>query len=124
MSDKNTETKNPYKNTFIGNWVGDKYENNSYLFFVITLFLIVTYFFSIGQDPILGDSLAFTVQAYNGFDFTTNATNHFLYSNFLALIHKIIPFINPHYLFVFISIIFSIGTLIGIKKFLDRKSVV
>jgi hypothetical protein len=95
-----------------------KYENNSYLFFVITLFLIVTYFFSIGQDPILGDSLAFTVQAYNGFDFTTNATNHFLYSNFLALTHKIISCINPHYLFVFISIIFSIGTLIGIKKFL------
>ena len=35
-----------------------KYENNSYLFFVITLFLIVTYFSSIGQDPILGDSFA------------------------------------------------------------------
>ncbi len=93
-----------------------KYDINSCVFFIIILFLTITYFFSLGKDPILGDGLVFTVQACNGYDFATNATNHFLYSNFLAVIHKIIPFINPHYLFVFSSILFSIGTLIVIKK--------
>ena len=92
-----------------------KYDINSCVFFIIILFLTITYFFSLGKDPILGDGLVFTVQACNGYDFATNATNHFLYSNFLAVIHKIIPFINPHYLFVVSSILFSIGTLIVIK---------
>jgi|GEM_PF-1010227 len=85
---------------------------------IYILIIFIIYVLSITSDPILGDSLVFTVQAYNGFDIATNATNHFLYSNFLALIHKIIPFTNPHYLFFFISIIFSIGSLIVIKKIL------
>lgn len=31
LTGKNSETKNPDTNAFIGNWVGDKHENNSYV---------------------------------------------------------------------------------------------
>lgn len=86
-----------------------------------SLFLFIfslIYIFSIGSDPILGDSLAFTVVASQGFDLATNATNHFLYINLLAILHKIFPFINPHYLFVGFSIGCSITTLFFLGKFL------
>lgn len=84
------------------------------LFFSFSLI----YIFSIGSDPILGDSLAFTVVASHGFDLASNATNHFLYINFLAILHKIFPFINPHYLFVGFSIVCSLATLFFLRKFL------
>ncbi|WHF50912.1 hypothetical protein QGN23_10790 [Chryseobacterium gotjawalense] len=86
---------------------------------VLLLFIfLLIYLFSIGPDPILGDSLAFTVVASKGFDLATNATNHFLYINSLAVLHKIVPFINPHYLFVGFSIGCSILTLYFLRKFL------
>ncbi|SDE00419.1 protein O-mannosyl-transferase family [Riemerella columbipharyngis] len=81
--------------------------------------IAIVYVFSIAKDPILGDSLAFSVQACKGFDIGTNATNHFLYSNFLALIFKLFPIsVNPHYIFTSVSILFSIATLWLIRKFL------
>lgn len=83
---------------------------------LILLFFLILYTVSVGPDPILGDSLAFTVIASKGFDLATNATNHFLYMNVLALLHKIIPFIDPHYLFVGISVMCSVLTLFFLKK--------
>jgi hypothetical protein len=85
---------------------------------LIILIFAFIYIFSVGPDPVLGDSLAFTIVASNGFDLATNATNHFLYINFLALSHKILPFINPHHLFVGISITCSLLTLIFLRRFL------
>lgn len=84
---------------------------------ILFLFLII-YIGSVGSDPILGDSLVFTVIASQGFDLETNATNHFLYINLLALSHKILPFVNPHYLFVSISIFCSIVTLYFLRRLL------
>lgn len=84
--------------------------------FIILLFLATVYLLSIGSDPILGDSLVFTVVASKGFDFATNATNHFLYINLIAFLHKLFPFINPHYLFTCFSIICSLLTLFFIHK--------
>lgn len=91
-----------------------KYQNILLLVFFLTIYTL-----SVGTDPILGDSLAFSVGASKGFDLGTNATNHFLYVNFLALMHQIFPFVNPHYLFVGVSVIFSIFTLFFIRKFLN-----
>lgn len=87
------------------------------VFIVLFCFLII-YSFSIGPDPILGDSLAFTVVATKGFDLATNATNHFLYINLLAILHKILPFINPHFLFVSFDIFCSLLTLYSLRKLL------
>lgn len=87
-------------------------------FYFYIFLVLLAYLFSFADDPILGDGLVFTVQAYNSFEFSTNATNHFLYVNFLAFCHHIIPSVNPHYLFISISILFSIGTLIQLKKLL------
>ena len=58
LSDKNTETKNPYKNTFIGNWVGDKYENNSYVTWIQKRLSDGTYtifFVTIKADTVIRD---------------------------------------------------------------------
>lgn len=83
----------------------------------ITIILLgIIYIFSIGETPILGDSIVFTVIGNKGFDLATNATNHFLYINFLALVHKILPFVDTHYLFVGISILSSLVSLYFIKK--------
>ncbi|MGO4709108.1 DUF2723 domain-containing protein [Chryseobacterium sp. 2TAF14] len=94
--------------------------NNKYLnyVFICLILLAIIYFFSIGKDPALGDSLVFTVQAYKGFEFESNATNHFLYSNFLALSHKILPFLNVHFLFVGISVFSGILSLFYLQKLL------
>lgn len=81
-------------------------------------FFVLIYCFSVGSDPILGDSLVFTVVAYNGFDLATNATNHFLYMNLLAILHKIFPWINSHYLFVSFGILCSAFTLFFVRKLL------
>lgn len=99
--------------------------NNKYHFqlFFSLLFLAVIYLFSIGKDPSLGDSLIFTIQGYKGFQFDSNATNHLLYSNFLALLHNILPFINVHYLFVGVSIICSLLFLFYLKKLLELTGV-
>ena len=82
------------------------------------LLLAIVYVFSIAKDPTLGDSLPFTIQAYHGFTFESNATNHFLYTNFLALVYKILPFINPHFLFVGVSIFSGILSLFYLHKLL------
>ncbi|MBN9312072.1 MAG: hypothetical protein BGO40_12520 [Chryseobacterium sp. 39-10] len=84
----------------------------------ILLFFLAIYIFSVGSDPILGDSLPFTVGASKGYELESNATNHFLYINFLALVHKIIPFINPHYLFSGISVICSVLSLLILRNIL------
>ncbi|MBK1894392.1 protein O-mannosyl-transferase family [Chryseobacterium paridis] len=83
------------------------------------LFLLIIYIFSVAKDPSLGDSIVFTVQGYNGFEFDSNATNHLLFSNVLAFLHKILPFINVHFLFVGVSIICSLLFLFYLKKLLE-----
>ncbi|TXF77770.1 glycosyltransferase family 39 protein [Chryseobacterium sp.] len=85
---------------------------------LLLIFLLVVYIFSLGADPILGDSLGFTVTAAKGFDPGSNATNHFLYMNTLAVLHKVLPFLNPHYLFAGFSIVCSILTLFFLRKLL------
>ncbi|MDH6250442.1 hypothetical protein M2347_000169 [Chryseobacterium sp. H1D6B] len=99
--------------------------NNKYQIytFLYLLFLAVTYALSTGKDPALGDSLGFTIQGYNGFEFQSNATNHFLYSNFLALLHTILPFINVHFLFVGVSILSAVIALYYLQKLLHLNGV-
>lgn len=86
------------------------------LIFLLTLGTI--YFFSMGKDPALGDTIVFTVQGYHGFAFESNATNHFLFSNLLGLAHQIVPFVNVHYLFVSICIISGLLALFYLRKLL------
>lgn len=90
---------------------------SAYLFFCL-LFIGIVYFFSVVKDPLLGDSIVFTLQAYDGFDFNSNATNHILYSNFLALLHKVLPFINIHFLCVGISVLSGILSLFYLSRLL------
>lgn len=71
------------------------------------------------EDPLLGDSIAFTMQAYRGFLFETNATNHFLYSNFLSLLYKLLPGSNIHYLCVSVSIFSALLFLFYFRRFLE-----
>jgi hypothetical protein len=85
---------------------------------IFLLFIGIIYGFSITADPALGDSLSFTLQGYKGFDFTSNATNHLLFSNFLSLLHKIFPFIKVHFLFVYISILSGLLSLFYLRKLL------
>uniref|UniRef100_UPI00352434CA hypothetical protein n=1 Tax=Chryseobacterium gossypii TaxID=3231602 RepID=UPI00352434CA len=95
-------------------------KNNYNIYLAILLsFMGILYFCSIAKDPSLGDSLAFTVQGYRGFEFSSNATNHILFSNFLSLLHKIFPFINVHFLFVGVSILSGILTLFYLNKLLN-----
>lgn len=86
---------------------------------VVLFFLLIIYLSSIGVDPILGDSLVFTVTAAQQFDLATNATNHFLYVNFLALIYKLFPGFNAHYIFAVFSSICSVTALYFMAKWLD-----
>ncbi len=89
------------------------------LYIIICLVsLALIYVYSSANDPSLGDSLPFTLQAYNGFVFESNATNHLLYSNFLSLIHKVLPFLNIHLVCVGISIISSLLSLYYLDKLL------
>lgn len=85
---------------------------------IFLLFIGIIYIFSIAKDPALGDSLAFTLQGYKGFDFSSNATNHLLFSNLLSLLHKIFPFIKIHFLFVSVSILSAILSLLYLRKLL------
>ncbi|MEY8758597.1 protein O-mannosyl-transferase family [Chryseobacterium tongliaoense] len=99
------------------------------LFFSLLLIGII-YAFSVSEDPALGDSLGFTLQGYNGFLFDSNATNHILFSNFLSLLYKILPFINVHFLFVGVSIfcallsLFYLNTLLEITGVSRRSSLI
>lgn len=92
-----------------------KYNTPIFLFLIL---LSIIYSFSLASEPALGDSLAFTNQAYKGFTFDSNATNHFLYSNVLALLHYILPFINVHFLFTFFSVFCGILFLYLLNTFL------
>lgn len=91
---------------------------SAYLFFCL-FFIGIIYIFSVAKDPLLGDSIIFTLQAYDGFNFNSNATNHILYSNFLALFHKILPFINIHFLCVGVSLLSGIISLFYLNKLLQ-----
>ncbi|MET3535565.1 protein O-mannosyl-transferase family [Chryseobacterium limigenitum] len=93
--------------------------NKYYNYTIIFLFILgIIYFFSVGKDPSLGDSIGFTIQGYHGFSFESNATNHFLFSNVLGLAHKILPFINVHFLFVGVCIISGLLALFYLRKLL------
>jgi hypothetical protein len=94
--------------------------NSNYKKFLWLLLVILglVYTISMSAEPALGDSLSFTIQAYKGFVIDSNATNHFLYSNILALLHFIFPFLNPHFLFTGFSIFCSILFLFYLNKFL------
>lgn len=93
------------------------HKNTDTFFTLILVEIAFVYLYSVGTNPIIGDGLAFSFQVYNGFDISTNATNYFLYTNFLAFSYKIIPFVNIYYLFVSISVIFSLLTLNYLKKY-------
>jgi len=97
------------------NIMNNKY--SAYLFFCIVLIGIL-YFFSISKDPMLGDSLVFNLQMSEGFIFSSNATNHILYTNFLVLLHKMMPFIHIHLLSVGVSILSGILCLFFLQKLL------
>lgn len=94
--------------------------NKKYPFYSSLLILLIglMYVFSTAKDPVLGDSLVFTLMAHDGFDFNSNATNHILYSNLLALLYKIFPFINIHSLCISVSIISGVLCLFFLQKLL------
>lgn len=99
-----------------------KFSYQNYVcFFLIALAFI--YIFSVAPEPALGDSLSFTIQAYKGFAFGSNATNHFLYSNILALLHVIFYSINVHFLFTGFSIFCSILFLFYLNGFLIQNRI-
>lgn len=88
-------------------------------FIIFLLYIGVIYAFSTAKDPALGDSLGFTLQGYKGFDFSSNATNHVLFSNLLSLLHSIFPFIKVHALFVSVCIISGVFSLFYLRKLLS-----
>jgi hypothetical protein len=94
--------------------------NNKYsaYSFLSILMIGILYFFSVSKDPMLGDSLVFNLRTHEGFIFESNATNHLLYTNFLVLLHKIIPFASIHFLSVGVSIISGLLCLIYLQKLL------
>lgn len=77
---------------------------SAYAFLCIVLIGIL-YFFSVSKDPVLGDSIVFNLRTYEGFIFESNATNHLLYTNSLVLLHKMLPFINIHFLCTGVSVV-------------------
>lgn len=95
--------------------------HNKYPIYSRLLILLIglIYAFSVSKDPVLGDSLVFTLMANSGFDFNSNATNHILYSNLLALLHQLFPFINIHFLCVSISVISGVLCLFFLQKLLN-----
>lgn len=94
-----------------------KRNDNIYIFPL--LFIGIMYICSIAKDPSLGDSLVFTIQGYKGFEFSSNATNHILFSNFLSLLHKIFPFVEVHFLFVGVCILSGILSLFYLSRLLN-----
>ncbi|MFS4470787.1 hypothetical protein [Chryseobacterium sp. T20] len=105
-----------------------KRNDNIYIFPL--LFIGIMYICSIAQDPSFGDSLVFTIQGYKGFEFSSNATNHILFSNFLSLLHKIFPFVEVHFLFVGVCILsgilslFYLGRLLNLLDISPRSSLI
>ncbi|MGB0432558.1 MAG: protein O-mannosyl-transferase family, partial [Bacteroidia bacterium] len=87
---------------------------------MLLLFLAVVYITERSPEPALGDSLSFSVAALQGFDYSTNATNHFLYINLMHLLSLITGFKYSHLAFQLLSLIPSILTLVMLSKILKQ----
>ena len=92
---------------------------NDWSFMILLVFFSGLYVFNASNQPALGDDLSFTLAAMQGFDWATNATNHFLYLNTLHLLHLLLPFIDPHRLFLWLSLIPGILVLAGLYNLLS-----
>lgn len=94
--------------------------NNKYsaYSFLCILMIGILYFFSVAKDPALGDSIVFNLRTYEGFIFESNATNHLLYTNVLVFLHKILPFVNIHFLGVGVSVFSGVLCLFYVQKLL------
>ena len=81
-------------------------------------FTIITLIYLLLQNKTAGwgDSLPILFYSLEGFSWSVNATGHFLYINFNALIVKLLHFIDPLRLLTLTSIIFSVFCLIRIYK--------
>lgn len=94
---------------------------NPYLALIL-LALYILYSYSVSPDPIVGDSLGFTVSAYQSFDFASNATNHLLYMALLSGFSSLVQ-INPHTLFTQLSIIWGLSFLLIAYQYLCYKGI-
>ncbi len=84
----------------------------------IILFSIITGMYLLFQNKTAGwgDSLSFLLSSLQGFNWSVNATGHFLYVNFNSLLITLFPFIDPIQLLTLSSIIFSVLTLFRIYQ--------
>lgn len=66
-----------------------------YYYIVILFFACMYAFFAASAGPAFGDDLSFTVAAMKGFDWATNATNHFLYINVMHGLYLFFEWLSP-----------------------------
>ncbi|MFY0672358.1 MAG: DUF2723 domain-containing protein [Bacteroidia bacterium] len=85
---------------------------------MLLLLFLALYFFERSKEPALGDALSFSVAALNGFDISTNATNHFLYINILHLVSWPTGFEGSHLAFQMLSILPAVLCLYMLSKIL------
>lgn len=78
---------------------------------VVFLLIGAVYWFERGRNPGWGDSLGFLVSALKGFEWSVNATGHFLYNTLNVLLLRLFPVVDPVTLITASSIVFSIVTL-------------
>lgn len=89
----------------------------------LLLLMAVIYFIERSKEPALGDALSFSVAALEGFDISTNATNHFLYLNVLHLVSLFTGFNGSHLAFQMFSLIPSLFCLFMLSIVLKQLSV-
>lgn len=70
--------------------------------------LVLLYGLTRNPFPEFGDSLGFVYFASQGFDWATNATSHFLYSNLNHLLVSVLPFMSPVSILSLVSLIFGL----------------
>jgi hypothetical protein len=79
-------------------------------------FLAILYQGSQANGPLLGDSLGFTLGSSQGFQWATNATGHMAYANWLYALHLIFPSYEPHQVFAWSSLAWSLATLLVLRQ--------
>lgn len=78
--------------------------------------LLLLYGLSMNPYPEFGDSLGFVYHASIGFDWATNATSHFLYTNLNHILVLLLPFFSPVFVLSLVSLVFGLLSVEQIRQ--------
>ncbi len=98
-----------------------KIRHNLFDGFVVFIASMTLYTLTAAQGVGFGDELRFIIRIEEGFDFSTIATNHILYTNLLVLISKVFPNVDAFSLAVGFSAFFGALTLVVVHHIVQSQ---